>query len=79
MNTKAASSVQSYSLADLCVLADLPPRTIRYYVQIGLVDRPDGETRAARYRATHLEQLADAPVKQTDFCRRVHGRQKRRR
>ena len=47
----------SYPLADLCVLADLPPRTVRYYVQIGLVDRPQGETRAARYGSTHLEQL----------------------
>ena len=47
----------SYPLADLCVLADLPPRTVRYYVQIGLVDRPEGETRAARYGARHLEQL----------------------
>ena len=28
----------SYPLADLCVLTDLPTRTIRYYVQIGLVD-----------------------------------------
>ena len=46
-----------YPLADLCVLADLPPRTVRYYVQIGLVDRPQGETRAARYGSTHLEQL----------------------
>ncbi|MEI6302723.1 MAG: helix-turn-helix domain-containing protein [Betaproteobacteria bacterium] len=47
----------SYSLADLCVLADLPLRTARYYVQIGLVDRPQGETRAARYGPQHLEQL----------------------
>ena len=47
----------SYPLADLCVLADLPPRTVRYYVQIGLVDRPQGETRAARYGSKHLEQL----------------------
>lgn len=46
-----------YTLADLCVLADLPVRTARYYVQVGLVDRPDGETRAARYGAKHLEQL----------------------
>ena len=46
-----------YPLAELCVLADLPPRTVRYYVQIGLVDRPQGETRAARYGSTHLEQL----------------------
>jgi DNA-binding transcriptional MerR regulator len=47
----------SYPLADLCVLADLTPRNIRYYVQIGLVDRPEGETRAARYGAKQLEQL----------------------
>ena len=46
-----------YPLAELCVLADLPPRTVRYYVQIGLVDRPQGETRAARYGTKHLEQL----------------------
>ena len=47
----------SYALTDLCVLADLPQRTVRYYVQIGVVDRPEGETRAARYGAKHLEQL----------------------
>lgn len=47
----------SYPLSDLCVLADLPMRTVRYYVQIGLVDRPAGETRAARYGPRHLEQL----------------------
>lgn len=47
----------SYPLNELCVLADLPVRTVRYYVQIGLVDRPEGETRAARYGARHLEQL----------------------
>jgi len=57
MNTDPESSTPSYPLADLCVLADLPPRTVRYYVQIGLVDRPEGETRAARYGATQLEQL----------------------
>lgn len=57
MKTDATPDVPSYPLADLCVLADLPPRTVRYYVQIGLVDRPQGETRAARYGAVHLEQL----------------------
>jgi DNA-binding transcriptional MerR regulator len=46
-----------YPLADLCVLADLPLRTARYYIQVGLVDRPEGETRAARYGARQLEQL----------------------
>lgn len=57
MSTDSTSSSPSYPLADLCVLADLPPRTVRYYVQIGLVDRPEGETRAARYGSTQLEQL----------------------
>lgn len=57
MTSEAVSSPISYPLADLCVLADLPVRTVRYYVQAGLVDRPEGETRAARYGAKHLEQL----------------------
>ena len=57
MNTDPASPAPTYPLADLCVLANLPPRTVRYYVQIGLVDRPEGETRAARYGAAQLEQL----------------------
>ena len=57
MKSKADSLEPSYPLSDLCVLADLPVRTVRYYVQAGLVDRPEGETRAARYGAKHLEQL----------------------
>ncbi|CAN5836995.1 hypothetical protein BH11PSE13_BH11PSE13_43560 [soil metagenome] len=57
MKLKSSWAAKSYSLADLCVLADLSLRTVRYYVQVGLVDRPDGETRAARYSARHLEQL----------------------
>ena len=57
MQSDTSLRTLSYPLADLCVLADLPPRTVRYYVQLGLVDRPQGETRAARYCATQLEQL----------------------
>ncbi len=57
MNTQDDSSMPTYPLADLCVLADLPIRTVRYYVQMGLVDRPEGETRAARYGTRQLEQL----------------------
>ena len=57
MNTADPHDLPSYPLAELCVLADLPVRTVRYYVQIGLVDRPLGETRAARYGPRHLEQL----------------------
>lgn len=46
-----------HTLAELCVLSGMPVRTARYYIQIGLVDRPEGGTRAARYGAKHLEQL----------------------
>ena len=52
-----SDSEHQFTLNELCVLADLPVRTLRYYVQNGLVDRPDGETRAARYGARHLEQV----------------------
>lgn len=48
---------QQFTIDDLCTLSGLPKRTVRYYVQIGLVDRPVGETRAARYAGQHLEQL----------------------
>ena len=47
----------SYPLSELCALVDLPVRTVRYYVQQGLVDRPQGETRAARYSQQHVDQL----------------------
>ena len=45
------------TLDELAALVDLPKRTVRYYIQLGLVDRPVGETRAARYGARHAEQL----------------------
>jgi len=51
------SHVTQYSLDELCALVDLPRRTVRYYMQMGLVDRPEGETRAARYFQKHLDQL----------------------
>ena len=57
MKPNDPSPTPAYALADLCMLADLPLRTVRYYVQIGIVDRPEGETRAARYGARQLEQL----------------------
>ena len=45
------------TLDDLCALVDMPKRTVRFYIQSGLVNRPDGETKAARYTQAHLEQL----------------------
>jgi DNA-binding transcriptional MerR regulator len=54
---KKIGADSTYLLAELCVLADVPMRTARYYVQVGLIDHPVGETRAARYGPGHLEQL----------------------
>ena len=47
----------TYAFDELCTLVELPSRTVRYYIQIGLVDRPDGANRGARYGARHVEQL----------------------
>lgn len=48
---------QTFTLDELCALTHLTKRTIRYYIQIGLVARPEGETRAARYGQRHLKDL----------------------
>ena len=48
---------KTFSLDELCTLTDLPKRTVRYYMQMGLVDRPIGETRAAHSLSQHLDQL----------------------
>ena len=31
-----------WSIDDLCNLAALPKRTVRYYLQMGLIDKPMG-------------------------------------
>ncbi len=49
--------VKIYSLEQLSLLADVPKRTVRYYIQLGLIERPIGETRAAHYVQEHLDQL----------------------
>lgn len=47
----------TYGFEELCTLVELPSRTVRYYIQLGLVDRPDGLNRGARYSTQHIEQL----------------------
>jgi len=46
-----------YGLDELATLAGVTPRTVRYYIAQGLIDRPAGEKRGAHYLARHLEQL----------------------
>lgn len=48
---------QEFSINELCTLADLPARTVRFYIQQGLVSRPQGEKKGAKYNAAHLDQL----------------------
>ena len=50
-------SEKTFTLDELCTLTDLTKRTVRYYMQLGLVERPIGETRAAHYTNRHLDQL----------------------
>ena len=46
-----------FSLEDLCTRSGLPVRTVRYYIQVGLVEPPEGRGRGAFYTRRHLDQL----------------------
>jgi DNA-binding transcriptional MerR regulator len=50
-------SVHRYTLDELCSLLGLTKRTIRFYMQEGLVSRPEGQKRGSYYLDTHLQQL----------------------
>lgn len=50
-------TLPTYGFEELIALVDLPARKVRYYIQAGLVDRPEGVGRWARYGAIHVEQL----------------------
>ena len=49
--------LQRYSIDEISTLAGMTPRTVRYYIAEGLLDRPEGERRGAHYLPRHLEQL----------------------
>lgn len=53
----AATTPPRYSIDELSTLAGLTPRTVRYYIAEGLLDRPLGEKRGAYYLQSHLERL----------------------
>jgi DNA-binding transcriptional MerR regulator len=48
---------KTFNLDKICALAELTRRTVRYYIQIGLVDRPHGVGKGAYYTQHHIEQL----------------------
>jgi DNA-binding transcriptional MerR regulator len=46
-----------YTIADLARLADVTPRTVRYYVHRGLLPSPEAAGPATRYGNRHLSRL----------------------
>ena len=46
-----------FAFDELCTLVEMPGRTVRYYIQQGLVDRPEGAKRGSYYLHRHLHQL----------------------
>ncbi len=50
-------TTDKFTLDELCALTETPKRTVRYYIQIGLLDKPIGETKAAYYQTSHLDNL----------------------
>jgi DNA-binding transcriptional MerR regulator len=53
----AATDADRLSLDQLATLTALTARTVRYYIQQGLVSRPEGAKRGAYYERRHVEQL----------------------
>lgn len=51
------TDTNSLSIEQLASAAGLPLRTVRFYIQKGLVPRPSGSTRGASYGPVHLEAL----------------------
>jgi len=48
---------KTYTFEELCDISGVSSRTVRYYIQIGLLDKPIGQTRAAHYVSLHLEKI----------------------
>jgi DNA-binding transcriptional MerR regulator len=52
-----AADEQRYAIQDLADLADVSRRTVRYYVQEGLIPAPLGVGRGPHYGQPHLDRL----------------------
>ena len=51
------SQEEKFTIDELCTFAGMNKRKIRYYIQRGFVDRPEGTGKGAFYTSTHLQQL----------------------
>jgi len=57
-----------YSIQDLADLADVSRRTVRYYVQEGLIPAPLGVGRGPHYGQAHLQRLLQVKELQSSGC-----------
>ena len=51
------NKIKEFTLDEICALVEMNKRKVRYYIQKGLVDRPEGIGKGAYYTHAHLEQL----------------------
>jgi len=49
----------TYSIGELADLAGVSRRTVRYYIQRGLLPAPEGAGRGSRYTQRHLDALIE--------------------
>lgn len=59
LSENKAESCGGWRLEELSQRAGVPRRTIRYYIQLGLVPRPAGEKRGAVYGEAHLDRILE--------------------
>lgn len=53
------NKTQTYTMDELCALVGFSPRTVRFYIQQELVERPRGAKRGSYYDQQHLTQLLE--------------------
>ena len=51
------SEHKTFNIDEICSLSGMNKRTVRYYIQHGLVSRPEGTGKGAWYTREHLQQL----------------------
>ena len=49
--------MEKHTFNELCSQVELPVRTVRYYIQKGLVSPPEGSRKGAYYTQKHLNEL----------------------
>ena len=54
-----SSHENKLTIDEVSGLTAVSPRTIRFYIQKGLVDRPVGQRKAAHYTREHVRQLLE--------------------